>query len=245
MDSQFRHLLGSTIHHIVPSALALCLVLAMNVAPASAQGFGDDVVGCAVDRPCFNNVYDAIGHKLVIEWSTTEPYGHFNFNWAHDGGPSHPQELDGNRRRFIIENVWENQRYNFTIQGCKEVLIGKDDCSPTESRSHTTGDFPRSGPTSAELRYGPDTCIDGYVWREAFTDDHVCVTPDVRSQAAYDNSQASARRQPGGGDWGPNTCRTGYVWRVARPSDLVCVTPEVRSQTEVDNSQEVNRRVRH
>ncbi len=41
--------------------------------------------------------------------------------------------------------------------------------------------------------YGPNTCIAGYVWRQAFGGDYVCVTPDQRSQVASDNSQASAR----------------------------------------------------
>ena len=50
-------------------------------------------------------------------------------------------------------------------------------------------------PASAQaVDYGPDTCVQGYVWREAVPSDHVCVTPETRSQAAYDNSQASGRR---------------------------------------------------
>jgi hypothetical protein len=36
-------------------------------------------------------------------------------------------------------------------------------------------------------------CLQGYVWREAFLGDFVCVTPDVRSQASADNAAASAR----------------------------------------------------
>jgi hypothetical protein len=86
-----------------------------------------------------------------------------------------------------------------------------------------------------------DKCLPGYVWREAFPGDHVCVTPETRAQAAYDNSQAGARIEPGGGAYGPNTCRQGYVWREARPSDLVCVTPTTRDQTAYDNSQAKNR----
>ena len=86
-----------------------------------------------------------------------------------------------------------------------------------------------------------DKCRQGYVWREAFPGDHVCVTPATRAQAAYDNRQASARREPGGGAYGPNTCRQGYVWRLARSGDLVCVTPETRRQTAYDNSQAKNR----
>jgi hypothetical protein len=34
----------------------------------------------------------------------------------------------------------------------------------------------------------------GYVWREAFAGDHVCVTGATRSQAWADNAQAGARR---------------------------------------------------
>lgn len=41
--------------------------------------------------------------------------------------------------------------------------------------------------------YGPDTCISGYVWREAVANDRVCVTPAVREQAARDNSQRQFR----------------------------------------------------
>ena len=36
-------------------------------------------------------------------------------------------------------------------------------------------------------------CLQGYVWRQVVPDDYVCVTPAVRSQAAYDNSQANNR----------------------------------------------------
>jgi|688.fasta_scaffold498536_1 hypothetical protein len=87
----------------------------------------------------------------------------------------------------------------------------------------------------------PGTCIQGYVWREAFPDDRVCVTPEIRSQAAYDNSQAPSRIDPVNHTYGPNTCVQGYVWREANPSDLVCVTPETRSQTAYDNSQASSR----
>ena len=48
--------------------------------------------------------------------------------------------------------------------------------------------------TVAALAYGPDTCLQGYVWREAYSSsDHVCVTGDVRSQAADDNAHAAER----------------------------------------------------
>jgi hypothetical protein len=85
--------------------------------------------------------------------------------------------------------------------------------------------------------FGPDTCMDGFVWREACgPSDHVCVLPQVRQQAHSDNSLASSRRQPGGGPFGPDTCKQGFVWREAcGPGDHVCVTPDVRSQAAADN----------
>jgi hypothetical protein len=77
--------------------------------------------------------------------------------------------------------------------------------------------------------------VQGFVWREAFPGDHVCVDPAVRAQAAADNQLAPQRRMPGGGAYGPDTCRQGFVWREARPEDHVCVPPETRTQTANDN----------
>src|SRR4051812_33214933 len=86
------------------------------------------------------------------------------------------------------------------------------------------------------------TCISGYVWREARSTDKICVTPATRSQTAYDNSQASARRNPNGA-YGPNTCVNGYVWREAYDGDVVCVTPSIRAQAKYDNDTEYDHRV--
>jgi hypothetical protein len=86
-----------------------------------------------------------------------------------------------------------------------------------------------------------DTCAQGYVWREAFPNDHVCVTPETRSQTANDNSQAATRIDPVDRTYGPDTCIQGYVWREAIPSDHICVLPETRSQTADDNSQAASR----
>ncbi|WP_156171394.1 hypothetical protein [Dyella japonica] len=86
-----------------------------------------------------------------------------------------------------------------------------------------------------------DACKQGYVWREAFHGDHVCVKPDVRDQAVVDNRDGPTRRQPGGGPYGQDTCRSGYVWREANPRDHVCVKPEIRDQAATDNRDAHNR----
>ena len=108
--------------------------------------------------------------------------------------------------------------------------------SVAEETGTTTG-----GPLIAnpprDCTYGPDTCIRGFVWRDAAPNDHVCVRPNVREQARVDNSQATARRNPNGGPYGPNTCLSGYVWREACAGDVVCVVPKTRSQAAQDNNQ--------
>jgi hypothetical protein len=43
------------------------------------------------------------------------------------------------------------------------------------------------------LQYGPDTCKEGFVWREAWSGDHVCVTPAIRTQTQQENSLAPSR----------------------------------------------------
>jgi hypothetical protein len=87
----------------------------------------------------------------------------------------------------------------------------------------------------------PNRCRQGFVWREAYPGDVVCVTPEVRSATAADNAQAAARWIPGA--YGPHTCVSGYVWREARNGDDVCVTPQMRDQARADNAQAAARRV--
>ena len=95
----------------------------------------------------------------------------------------------------------------------------------------------RACATTADCSFGPDTCIQGFVWREARPADHVCVSVAVREQTRSDNAQAAARRSPTGGPYGPDTCLSGFVWREAFPGDHVCVTPQTRAQAAQDNSQ--------
>jgi len=91
-------------------------------------------------------------------------------------------------------------------------------------------------PTAAEAQYGPDTCRQGFVWREAFRGDHVCVRPWVREQTAADNAAAPSRI------YGNGQCVQGFVWREAYPGDHACVTPEIRARTAADTDRAPYRR---
>jgi hypothetical protein len=77
-----------------------------------------------------------------------------------------------------------------------------------------------------------DRCLQGYVWREAFVGDHVCVAPERRASVVEDNATAAERRKPDSAD----ICLRGYVWRLASPQDHVCVTQQARDEAFQDNS---------
>ncbi len=93
------------------------------------------------------------------------------------------------------------------------------------------------------LGFGEDTCKSGFVWREAFAGDHVCVAPATQSQAFADNSLANTRRRPDPTGFGAVVCLPGFVWREARATDHVCVEPQVRAQAALDNAAASSRRV--
>jgi hypothetical protein len=76
-----------------------------------------------------------------------------------------------------------------------------------------------------------DTCAAGYVWREAFVGDHVCVSPDTRELARTDNANSEQFRAKQGSD----ECIQGFVWRLANPDDHVCVPQITSEETARDN----------
>ena len=95
------------------------------------------------------------------------------------------------------------------------------------------------GTSEQPLETGPKSppsgkCLQGYVWREARPNDHVCVRPETRSAVAEQNRTRKQRWTSGA--YGPQTCKEGYVWREAFPGDKVCVTPKFRDQTKQDNN---------
>ncbi|WP_424528857.1 hypothetical protein ACOZ38_04020 [Sphaerisporangium viridialbum] len=111
--------------------------------------------------------------------------------------------------------------------------------SPASPATASTAGTTAAG-TAAGGAYDPDTCRQGFVWREARPFDHVCVAPEARDQAAQDNRLKAGRWVSG--PYGPHTCVQGYVWREAFSGDDVCVTPEVRTQTRADNAAAAGRR---
>ena len=54
------------------------------------------------------------------------------------------------------------------------------------------------GGTGQNLPYGPDTCKQGYVWRDARPGDHVCVTPQTRAETAQGERRRRSAARPNG-----------------------------------------------
>jgi hypothetical protein len=100
-----------------------------------------------------------------------------------------------------------------------------------------------TAPKPTVTNSNPNTCKQGYVWREATPNDVVCVTPQVRTRTRGENSRASLRREPNGGSYGADTCKQGFVWREATSADRVCVSPRIRSEAAEDNKQAGARRI--
>jgi hypothetical protein len=92
-------------------------------------------------------------------------------------------------------------------------------CVTNGVRSHTAQEnqlgAQRRSPNGGE--YGPDTCLQGYVWREAYEGDHVCVPPQSRTQAANDNAAAASRmaaNQPSQAPPAPSSSGSKPPWCV-------------------------------
>ena len=211
------------------AALAAAAVVGL---PGTAEAAGL----CQLDRPCTSLTYDsstATVKARISDFNTADTADFFQVRWTINRGgavQTFPQQK-------ISSSVQQSFSYayfgplavadrsaviGYSAQSCTSGVFGSS-CTPWETQ------------TIVPLPYGPDTCAQGYVWRDAFAGDRICVTPASRNQAASDNAAAASRVNPQGA-WGPNTCVNGYVWRVARPSDLVCVTPAVRNQTATENA---------
>ncbi|WP_157744918.1 RICIN domain-containing protein [Micromonospora coxensis] len=97
------------------------------------------------------------------------------------------------------------------------------------------------GAAAAFGPFGPSTCAQGFVWREARPDDHVCVDPKMRQFVRLDNRNPNQFRNPADQTFGPDTCQQGFVWREATPEDHLCVAPQVRETHKRLNESASNR----
>jgi hypothetical protein len=140
----------------------------------------------------------------------------------------------------LVGFVWREAR------SYDHVCVPPSERAETQQENGLAGDRvnPGGGP------FGPDTCKQGFVWREAIRpewrsddpDDHVCVPGSSRTRAGQSNAADAERKNPARVSYGPNTCKQGFVWREADDFDWVCVTGATRDQVRSDNSLASSRR---
>jgi hypothetical protein len=204
--------------------MIVCVGLFLNL-PVARAGECDRMItpGASITNYRGNQTI-ALGWHLPSNCNDT-----INLMWSVPAGGWHQQELgqdvcipySRNCTSYLDFDV--AKPYIFKVQSCRTRALAPSVCSPWSGVAHL-------------LPYGPDTCIDGFVWREALATDHVCVSPGARQQARDENTQAGARRNPAGGPYGPDTCLVGFVWREATGDDHVCVPPQSRQQARDDNA---------
>jgi hypothetical protein len=213
--------------------------------------FGADGIGSRTVTLAALNHQEATGYLLVrVPFDTTDPFHYYTVEFRRNDkwDAGFPNNI------VLIHEVKrgsDGQYYSYLLRGhsgvrapiqtlnANGVTITVNSISPQTNQATVT--ITSNKVNAARSVYGPNTCKQGYVWREADSSDYICVIPATRTQARNDNAQATARRNPNGGPYGPDTCIQGYVWREAFPGDHVCVTPNIRSQARSDNQQAGNR----
>lgn len=149
------------------------------------------------------------------------PQDFYQVRWGKGEGPTDSQspriDTISSNASWTVSGIDPNSIYGFIVEACINRTLQPARCTSWS-------------PMAFYKPSGPDTCRSGFVWRDAFSGDHVCVTPQTRTETAGDNAASPKRTQANG------NCIQGFVWRQAKPSDHVCVTPQMRSQAASDNS---------
>lgn len=143
--------------------------------------------------------------------------------------PCHVTDHLGNSNCSYVFSMNKDKPYMAVVEACTHSIVEGSSCTGFSAPAYW-------------LPYGPDSCKEGFVWREAFANDHACVTAQRRTQAATENRAAAGNVQRGGGAYGPDTCKSGFVWREAdrvgntAGNDHVCVLPPRRGQVWAENA---------
>jgi hypothetical protein len=178
-------------------------------------------------------------YRATVEWvNGNPPYKKVLFRYD----PGTQVDLPGNATRATTGVLVPGRTYTFKVKGAWSGGLFATRYSGWTEITWTAPKYPPYQPGGTQQKpYGPDTCKQGFVWREAVPGDRVCVLPATRDETRRDNALAAGRRA-GSGPYGPDTCKQGFVWREAVPGDRVCVLPATRDQARRDNALAAGRR---
>jgi hypothetical protein len=215
-------------------SISAALIFCSGWLALSASGF---------DNVNMNTALSVEGGHVVVRWAKSG-FHHYNIRWSEDGGPAKQAEREGDKDFRYLSRYRPGVVYRVAVQGCNKPLGGTSQCTSWDEavcgpERPCDGSRPVAKPPPPAK--GSDVCASGYVWREARTQDHVCVTPASRARVAEENRTASQRWNPAGA-YGPKTCVQGYVWREAFEGDVVCVSPQRRAEVKKENQLAASRR---
>jgi hypothetical protein len=86
---------------------------------------------------------------------------------------------------YVYRLVVPDDEVCVTPESAAQVLV--DNAEITQLRRKPN---PPGGP------YGVNTCLQGFVWRDAYNGDQICVTGETRSRTAQENAEADSHRAP-------------------------------------------------
>ena len=157
------------------------------------------------------------------------PADFYQLRWTQGEGPGtqgQSAQLKGIPLGGEFNLVFDTTKlWGFVLESCYNKTLAPSACSSWS-------------PMKFYKPFGPYMCHTPYVWRNAFPNDFVCVTPQTSQEAAADDAAAASRLSPD-----HVNCIYGFVWRGAIPSDHVCVTPSTRQQVADDNAQAAARQL--
>ena len=117
--------------YAISCGLAVCFAVSGS---AASQGFGNDNIGCASDRPCLNASYQS-GNKVIFQFTGVTGWDFYNVRYKVVGGEKQVENRSG---RFTLNNVKPNRVYTLSVQGCNSHTFRKSTCSYWVAQSVTT-----------------------------------------------------------------------------------------------------------
>jgi hypothetical protein len=231
---------------------AVCARLGL-VTIAAREGDNLSTKPVTVDcQPCIS----AECRAPVAEFSVTEPRGQVSF--AVKGTGFRPNvsvtislsSSASNLPQPPLQTAGADGTFELTLQtqdvclkpGWLSIEVAEQGKPPLQAH-RVNCDAPPETPSVAQsdCSYGPATCKAGFVWRAAFPNDLVCVTPAERDVAQTQNLEAAGNFRTTALEARMLMCREGFVKRSAFEGDRVCVTPEAADRVKVDNAARAER----
>jgi hypothetical protein len=231
----------------------ICIVMAFALLGAASRARALTNCACALNdvdcRPRVSVVPNLQQTRLSIEWAYDRPRCHDFYNVRFTVIGHAPEQREVKDVPFPCRLVGgANCGYTIVFNNDKPYSVSVEACASNFAQGSSCTGW--SEPVYW-LAHGPDTCKDGFVWREAFGNDHVCVTRPEKDKAAAENHDAPGRVQPGGSS-GPDTCKSPFVWReadrfgpaAAQGKDHVCVPAPRRDEVWAENKAAVGNKAR-